>query len=171
MTPPSTEPPADETPDDDGPPGDQTPAYEQPYEQPGPPAGGVPQDYPPPPPGYPYYPPPGYPYGPPPPKPKSRIHIGMVFAGSAIYFVINFFIGFAAFAVAGSAVSDGINVALLSAAVLLAVIAFGGGGGLLAVRSPYAKGLGLGLMIGWALTSVFTVGICTGINPEIYSAL
>jgi hypothetical protein len=94
----------------------------------------------------------------------------MVFAGAAIYFAINFVIGFAAFAVAGSAVGDATGV-FIGTAVLLGLIAFGGGGGLLAVRSPFAKGLGLGLMIGWALTSVFTVGICTGLNPAIYSSL
>ena len=38
-----------------------------------------------------------------------------------------------------------------------------------APASPYAKGLGLGLMIGWAVTSLFTVGFCTGINPEMYT--
>ena len=26
----------------------------------------------------------------------------------------------------------------------------------------------MGLMIGWALTSIFTVGICTGINPMLH---
>lgn len=141
-----------------------------------PPNGENPPGYPPagypPPPGYPYYPgpPPGYPYGPP-PQPKSRIHIGMVFAGVAIYFAINFVIGFAAFAVAGTSTSGDATGIFLGTAVLLALIAFGGGGGLLAVRSPFAKGLGLGLMIGWALTSVFTVGICTGLNPAIYSGL
>jgi hypothetical protein len=49
------------------------------------------------------------------------------------------------------------------------VVAFGGGGLLVARGRPWAKGLGLGLMIGWALTSIFTLGICTGINPTIYS--
>jgi hypothetical protein len=115
-------------------------------------------------------PPYGYPYQPPPPPPQPRISVGMVFAGVGIYFVINSVIGFAALIVGGSA-TNGVNMVFVGTAILLALIAFGGGGGLLAVRSPYAKGLGLGLMIGWALTSVFTVGICTGLNPAVYSTL
>ncbi|HEV7421775.1 MAG TPA: hypothetical protein VGO30_18295 [Mycobacterium sp.] len=94
----------------------------------------------------------------------------MVFAGSGIYFVINFVLAFAALAVGGSS-TDGVNGVFVGTAVLLALVAFGGGGGLLAVHSPYAKGLGLGLMIGWALTSLFTVGICTGLNPAVYTTL
>ena len=46
----------------------------------------------------------------------------------------------------------------------------GGGAALLAVRNPHAKGVGLGLMIGWALTSLVTVGFCTGINPALYTS-
>ena len=61
------------------------------------------------------------------------------------------------------------NVVFGTSAVVLALIAFGGGAVLLLLRSPYAKGIGLGLMIGWALTSVFTVGFCTGINPGLYT--
>ncbi|MBO3745958.1 hypothetical protein J5X84_07755 [Streptosporangiaceae bacterium NEAU-GS5] len=54
-------------------------------------------------------------------------------------------------------------------AVILAVGALGGGALLLLLRRPWAKGLGLGLMIGWALWSIFSAGICTGLNPSIYA--
>ncbi len=27
----------------------------------------------------------------------------------------------------------------------------------------------MGLMIGWALTSILTAGICTGLNPAMYT--
>ena len=149
-----TMPPPGQSPDDDHPPAGQW--------QPGPP----------PPPGYPYYPgpppPPGYPYGPQPP-PGSRIAIGMVFAGSGLYFAINLFVGLALIAVSGST-SQGGKAMLAGAAVLLVVIAFAGGAALLASSNRYAKGLGLGLMIGWALTSLFTVGFCTGINPAMYAS-
>ena len=140
------------------------------------PAGGVGPGYPPPPPGYPPGPPPGYPpgpygypYGAPPPRPPSRISVGMAFAGSAVYFVINFVVAMAVLAGADSVTSSGTGL-IVFGAIALIVIAFGGGAGLLAVRSPYAKGLGLGLMIGWALTSLFTVGFCTGINPTMYTS-
>ena len=150
----TTPPPGEDSPDDDRPPAGQW--------RPGPP----PQ------PGYPYYPgppPPGYPYYPPPPQPASRIAIGMVFAGSGLYFAINLFVALAVLAVAGSAGQNG-NAMLAGAAVLLVLIAFAGGAGLLASRNRYAKGLGLGLMIGWALTSLLTVGFCTGINPAMYTS-
>ena len=118
-------------------------------------------------------PPPVYPYGaypPPPPQPAPRrISVGMVFVGPLIYAALNLAIGFMAFIVAGSTTSDASNAVFGTTAVVLALIAFGGGAGLLFLRSPYAKGIGLGLMIGWALTSVFTVGFCTGINPGLYT--
>ncbi len=93
----------------------------------------------------------------------------MVFAGSGLYFAINLFVALAVLAVAGSA-DQGANAMLAGAAVLLVLIAFAGGAGLLASRNRYAKGLGLGLMIGWALTSLLTVGFCTGINPAMYTS-
>ena len=93
----------------------------------------------------------------------------MVFAGSGLYFAINLFVALAVLAVAGSA-TQGANAMLAGAAVLLVLIAFAGGAGLLASSNRYAKGLGLGLMIGWALTSLLTVGFCTGINPTMYTS-
>ncbi len=155
------------------PPPGQSPGGDHPPEgqwQPGPPPPPGYPYHPGQPPGYPYYPgppPPGYPYGP--PQPRSRIAIGMVFAGSAAYFAINLVVAFAALAAASSDTKGG-NTVLGVAAAMLALIAFGGGAGLLASRNRYAKGLGLGLMIGWALTSLVTVGFCTGINPTMYAS-
>ncbi|MFS0899389.1 hypothetical protein [Mycolicibacterium litorale] len=117
------------------------------------------------PPGPPY--PDGYGYPPPPPPPR-KISIGMVFVGAPIYIALNCLLGFVAFIIAGSS-TDSANVILGAAAVMLALIAFGGGAALLAVRNPQAKGIGLGFMVGWALTSLVTVGFCTGINPALYS--
>jgi hypothetical protein len=88
----------------------------------------------------------------------------MAVLGVFVYFTVNFVIAFMAIV----AVDSGKGV-LIGAAMLLAAIAFGGGGALLARPSPTAKGLGLGLMIGWALTSVFTAGFCTGLNPTMYT--
>ncbi len=126
-----------------------------------------------PPPDYRHYgppPTPGYPYqqGRPPP-PASRISIGMVFAGCALWAIVNVFVALAAIVVSAGAASGSDNVIFGVAAVGLVGVAFGVGGGLLATRNRHAKGLGLGLMIGWALTSLLTVGVCTGINPGMYS--
>jgi hypothetical protein len=139
-----TTPPPGQAPDDDEPPAGYRPP------------GGFPPGYP---------PPPG-PYGGPPPRRSgSRISVGMVFAGSLLYFALNFVLGWVIVGVAGSSG----NGVLAVGAAMLALIAFGGGAGLLATRSPNNKGLGLGLMIGWALTSLVTVGFCTGLNPALYS--
>lgn len=136
-----------------------------------PPQPGRPDYGPPPPPGYPPYgPPPGYAYQQwPLPPPASRISIGMVFGGSAAWAIINLTVALGAILASADGTTDSNNVILGTAALLLVGIAFGGGGGLLATRNRYAKGFGLGLMIGWALTSLFTVGFCTGINPEMYN--
>jgi hypothetical protein len=120
-------------------------------------------------PPYPPYPPPppGHPYGGPPPPPR-KISVGMVFLGVFIYAAINTVLGFGAFVVAGSQTGPS-NPVFIAAALLLILISFGAGAALLAVKSPQAKGIGLGLMIGWALTSVVTVGFCTGVNPHLYT--
>jgi membrane-bound ClpP family serine protease len=114
-------------------------------------------------------PPPGEnPYYPPRP-PSSRIAVGMVFVGAPVYVVINVVIGFTAFIFAGSTTNQNANWVFGIAALVLAFVAFGAGGGLLAAPNRNAKGFGLGLMVGWALTSIFTVGICTGLNPGVYT--
>ncbi|CAN5536166.1 hypothetical protein BH09ACT7_BH09ACT7_59790 [soil metagenome] len=131
------------------------------------------EDYPPnyPPPGY---PPPGYPGSPysypvPPPPKISRIAVGMVFVGIPVYVLLNVVIGFMVFIFAGSVTNQDANWVMGIGALLLAFIAFAAGGGLLATSNRNAKGFGLGLMVGWALTSIFTVGICTGLNPQVYT--
>ncbi|MUL85254.1 hypothetical protein FZI95_24600 [Mycobacterium sp. CBMA247] len=95
----------------------------------------------------------------------------MVILGPFLYAALNLVIGFAAFIGAGAADSAGgsTNAVLGGAAVLLAFIAFGGGTVMLLSKNPTAKGLGIGLMVGWALVSLFTAGFCTGINPDLYA--
>ncbi|MCK0172880.1 hypothetical protein [Mycolicibacterium sp. F2034L] len=119
-------------------------------------------------PGPPYPPYPPYPPPYPPPPPPRKISLGMIFVGAPIYVVINAVLGFGAFIAAGSQTGSA-NPILGAAAVMLALIAFVGGGALLATKNPHAKGIGLGLMIGWAFMSVVTVGFCTGVNPAIYN--
>jgi hypothetical protein len=118
-------------------------------------------------------PPPYGPYGPYPPYPPPRepssagMIIGLAVVGVFTYFAINLAVGLILVMLAIQTPAS--NVAVVAVAIGLGLFAFGGGGVLLAFRKPWAKGLGLGLMIGWALTSIFTVGICTGINPSIYN--
>ncbi|MDY6995360.1 MAG: hypothetical protein SW019_02115 [Actinomycetota bacterium] len=116
-----------------------------------------------PPPGY----PPPYPYGPP-PQNRRTISAGATVGGAFIYVALNGVLGLLLVVFAGSYLRSD-NVVFGVGAGLFALIAFGLGGALLATRGPIGKGLGLGLMIGWALTSVFTVGFCTGINPAMYT--
>ncbi|OLO98602.1 hypothetical protein BVU76_30020 [Mycolicibacterium porcinum] len=95
----------------------------------------------------------------------------MVILGPFLYAALNLVIGFAAFIGAGASDSAGgsPNAVLGGAAVLLALIAFGGGTLMLLSKNPTARGLGIGLMVGWALVSLFTAGFCTGVNPELYA--
>lgn len=156
----TTPPPGDDQNGDIPPDDSLPPAY-----LPQPPAYLPPRGYPPP--GqYPYPPPGQYGYPPPGPPPRRRrISIGMAFLGAFLYVVFNLIMGFAVLAIAGS---NG-NAAVATGAVVLAVVALGGGGALLATSNPTVKGLGLGLMIGWAFLSIVSVGFCTGLNPEMYT--
>lgn len=131
-----------------------------------PPGGSGPQDWPPP--GYPYDPnQPYHGWQPPPPKPSGGEILGAAFAGAALYAVINTIVGPMVLFGLANAVSP--KIAFAAGATLLALIAFGGGGALLFVKKyASARGIGMGLMIGWALTSILTVGICTGLNPMLY---
>ncbi|KZS63678.1 hypothetical protein A4G28_07465 [Mycobacterium ostraviense] len=72
--------------------------------------------------------------------------------------------------VAGLAQAVSSVAAVVTGAIVLALIAFGGGGVLVMLRNPWARGIGMGLMIGWAITSIVTVGFCTGLNPTLYGS-
>ncbi|MFI6921412.1 hypothetical protein ACIBIZ_15790 [Nonomuraea spiralis] len=121
-------------------------------------------------------PPPQGPWGPqhqgwqpPPPPPSGRdstlVLIATLVAGLFAYSAVNVIVFFAVFI----AVFDGGNKALvIGAAVLLAVVGLGGGLGFGLVRRPWSRGLGLGLAIGWALWSMLSAGVCTGLNPSMY---
>ncbi|WP_221891374.1 hypothetical protein [Microbispora sp. KK1-11] len=95
--------------------------------------------------------------------------IAMTIAGIVGYVIVNFVLFLATLAAADGFASDHKNVALIGGSVILALIAFGGGTLLLLLRKPWSRGLGLGLMIGWALLTIFTAGFCTGVNPSLYS--
>ncbi|BBY03047.1 hypothetical protein MSEO_35460 [Mycobacterium seoulense] len=109
-----------------------------------------------------------YPGWPPPQrKPSGGEILGAAIAGMALYAGINTVVG--PLVLFGLANAASPKIAFATGAVLLAMIAFVGGGALMFVkRSAWARGIGMGLMIGWALTSILTVGICTGLNPMLY---
>lgn len=160
---------------DEPPPGYHPPPGPQPPWTP--PSGAPPPAAPPPstpPPGTPppWTPPPGapppLPGGPVNPPPPGRISGVGVLGGTLLYFAVNFVLAWVVLGV-GSQFSVSSNTVFAIGAALFVVIAFGGGALLLRTTGPTGKGLGLGLMIGWALTSLFTVGICTAINPTLYS--
>ena len=67
------------------------------------------------------------------------------------------------------ALSANSTVGIGVAAAFLAILGLGAGLVLAFLRKPWALGLGLGLMIGWALASIVSAGFCTGLNPAIYT--
>lgn len=112
------------------------------------------------------YPGPGQ-YGPPPGQASNTgTVVGLAFAGVALYFVINVALALVALGMSGGGNQ---RAAFAVVAILLGLIAFGGGIALVIVRKPWSKGLGLGLMIGWALASIVSAGYCTGLNPGMYA--
>jgi hypothetical protein len=132
---------------------------------PPPPDGWHPADWPPP--GHPYHANQPYPaWQPPPRRPSGGEIFGAAAVGAFLYFGINTIVG--PMVLFGLANLITPKIAFATGAVALAVIAFVGGGALLFVKNPWARGIGMGLMIGWAITSIVTVGICTGLNPMLY---
>lgn len=110
-----------------------------------------------------------YPGAPDPAPKQGGVVAAFAVAGAALFIVLNAVFGFVVFvAVANS--GNSYPWILGVAAAFSALAAFGGGAALIMLRKPVTKGLGLGLMIGWALVSISTAGFCTGLNPHLYSA-
>jgi U5 snRNP spliceosome subunit len=137
------------------------PPQQPPYPQGGPPRGGYPPYGPPP-----GAPPPGGPHRPPYRESGSPgVVIATTFAGVFLMGLINVGVALLVLILGHQAEP---NIAVGFGAAALVLIAFAGGFGLIGLRRPWTKGLGLGLMIGWALISVVSAGYCTGLNPELY---
>jgi hypothetical protein len=183
----SQSPPSDSDPDSQGwgpiegqPPAPDTPPGAHPDQpspgwQAGQPAAGAPgwqrggQPNQPPPGWPPHQPPPGW--QPNPPRGNGGLIAGTAVAGAALFIVVNAVAGlFVIVIAADQGGTRSTNAFLAVAAALSALIAFGGGAALIMTRKPVAKGFGLGLMIGWALVTVCTVGFCTGVNPYLYNS-
>ncbi|NUP01177.1 MAG: hypothetical protein HOW59_24960, partial [Nonomuraea sp.] len=94
--------------------------------------------------------------------------VALLFVGLFVYSIINVVVAFFMFFAAMDAANGANNAILIGGAVLLAVIGLGGGLGFGLVRRPWSRGLGLGLAIGWALWSMLSAGVCTGLNPTLY---
>ncbi|TDD30917.1 hypothetical protein E1286_45635 [Nonomuraea terrae] len=88
--------------------------------------------------------------------------VGTAFAGLFGYFVVNVLVGLVALSLQST-------VAIGVAAGFLALLGLVAGVVLVVLRKSWSVGLGLGLMIGWALASIVSAGFCTGINPEMYT--
>lgn len=111
----------------------------------------------------------GPPQGPP-PQGESRNGCAMAAAfagGVALYVLVNFVIVLISFQVGDTLDSEGAGFA--GGAVLLALLALGGGAICFFKGSQVVKALGMGLVFGWSAVSIVTLGYCTGLNPDLYS--
>lgn len=94
--------------------------------------------------------------------------VAFTFLGLAVYSIVNVVIGFSVF-VAATDAKGSTTPYVIVGAVVLALVGLGAGIGLCLVRDKvWTRGTGLGLMIGWALWSILTAGLCTGLNPNLY---
>jgi hypothetical protein len=139
--------------------------------------GGVPSGGPGTPPNYEGGTPPGYGGGVPfggvglPPQRSTRstgLIVGLTFAGLVAYSIVNTVLGILIFL--STVDQNGSNYPIIiSCTIFLALFGLGAGAGLQFLRKPWATGLGLGFLIGWALWSILSAGFCTGINPDLYT--
>ena len=107
------------------------------------------------------------------PKPSSTgksagLIIGLAFAGLIAYSIVNAILGILIFI--STLDQNGPNhPIIISCTIFLALLGLVAGAGLQFLRKPWATGLGLGFLIGWALWSILSAGICTGISPDLYT--
>lgn len=107
---------------------------------------------------YPPQPPPDHPPPPPdswsaPPPAGRPISVGFIFLGILLVIPMSVAIIFGLYGQSPGLVAG-----------LFAGLVFIGGGGLCFVKSPPARGIGIGLMAGWAILSITTGGLCTGLS-------
>ncbi|WP_433513920.1 hypothetical protein ACQP2T_61955 [Nonomuraea sp. CA-143628] len=103
------------------------------------------------------------------PKGKSvGLIIGLALAGLVAYSIVNAILGILIFV--STLDQNGTNYPIIiSCTIFLALFGLGAGAGLQFLRKPWATGLGLGFLVGWALWSILSAGICTGISPDLYA--
>ncbi|MFI6818817.1 hypothetical protein ACIBG7_40925 [Nonomuraea sp. NPDC050328] len=90
----------------------------------------------------------------------------MAFAGFGLFVLLDL-VAVVVVLVVGSELDSAVP-AMVGTGVL-ALAGLGGGGGLLFSRRVRRKGLGIGLIAGWVVLSVATLGFATGLNPALYS--
>ncbi|WP_185845327.1 hypothetical protein [Nonomuraea sp. WAC 01424] len=88
--------------------------------------------------------------------------VALAFAGVFGYLAVNVIVGLLAVSLSSS-------VAIGAGAGFLLLLGIGTGLTLAILRKPWSFGLGLGLMIGWALATIVSAGYCTGLNPALYA--
>lgn len=115
------------------------------------------------------------PAGGPKPSPNARsrgksvgLIVGLGFAGLVAYSIVNAILGILIFV--STLDENGPNYpVIISCTIFLALFGLGAGAGLQFLRKPWATGLGVGFLVGWALWSILSAGICTGISPDLYA--
>jgi hypothetical protein len=115
---------------------------------------------------------PSEPAGSPPPEgPRPPASIWTVLLGIILFAILDMVVMLGVVSEVGKGMVGEENHAASTAhagAVVLAVAAFIGGG-LLAWRGDYkARGFGLGLIIGWILATILSLGYFTAVNPGLY---
>ncbi|WP_280456957.1 hypothetical protein [Nocardia carnea] len=112
--------------------------------------------------------PPPRPPGDQPPRGSGSEIAGWAVAGAFVFILGNTVYGFFALVFAGGQGERGFPVIIGMATALGILVAFGVGALLIRGGTPGEKGFGMGMMIGWALVTICTVGFCTGVNPAVY---
>ncbi|WP_088414754.1 hypothetical protein [Mycobacteroides saopaulense] len=99
------------------------------------------------------------------PEPGPGVSGGHAVLGAFLFAVVNAVVAVVAFVVALSVSDKSSNsgdAVFIAFAVVSLLAAFGGGAALMRTGDRDKRGLGLGLMIGWALVTLLTGGVCTG---------
>lgn len=94
-----------------------------------------------------------------PPPRGGRVSVGALFGGMGMAIVGSFLLVLGLL----NNFDNAAGAADRWAAGGFAALCLLGGAGLCFVRSPVARGIGIGLMSGWALLSITTAGLCTGL--------
>lgn len=84
---------------------------------------------------------------------EPKVSLGMMFCGLVAIVPIDLFLVYALLDAGGRSVL----------AIVLAVVAFVGGCVLCVIRSPAARGFGIGMMLGWVVLTVVSGGVYTGL--------
>jgi hypothetical protein len=102
--------------------------------------------------------PPSWP--PQPPRRRPSVSLGAVFLGALV--VIGLAVG--AVAAVGSGNGGGIIQGVLPGAILITLLA---GSVMVFIPRPFVRGLGIGILIGWAVVIIVGAGVCVAILANL----